>query len=114
VTSLVGGELLQTPQPLRFVGEAAPLRPGHEFWYRQAASPKRNGSARFRVETGDWARWYSGGVVNERLQLNEDTLWAGVPYDPVNPDARDALPECPAFRLAAGQYSGSREIGKSE
>src|SRR5205814_363946 len=26
-------------------------------------------------------------------QLNEDTLWAGRPYDPVNPEAKDALPE---------------------
>ena len=34
-----------------------------------------------------------GGIVHERLQLNEDTLWAGRPYDPVNPDAKDALPE---------------------
>ena len=34
-----------------------------------------------------------GGVVHERLQLNEDTLWAGRPYDPVNPDAKAALPE---------------------
>jgi hypothetical protein len=32
-----------------------------------------------------------GGVVHERLPLNEDTLWAGRPYDPVNPEARDAL-----------------------
>src|SRR5207244_3842752 len=30
---------------------------------------------------------------HERLQLNEDTLWAGRPYDPVNPDAKAALPE---------------------
>jgi alpha-L-fucosidase 2 len=45
-----------------------------------------------------------GGVVNERLQLNEDTLWAGAPYDPVNPDAREALPEVRRL-LAAGQYS---------
>ena len=34
-----------------------------------------------------------GGVVNERLQLNENTLWAGRPYDPVNPEAKAALPE---------------------
>src|SRR5512143_957551 len=26
-----------------------------------------------------------GGVGEERLQLNEGTLWAGGPYDPVNP-----------------------------
>jgi alpha-L-fucosidase 2 len=34
-----------------------------------------------------------GRIANERIQLNEDTLWAGSPYDPVNPDAKDALPE---------------------
>jgi alpha-L-fucosidase 2 len=44
-----------------------------------------------------------GGVVHERLQLNEDTLWAGRPYDPVNPEARNALPEVRRL-LAAGQY----------
>ena len=34
-----------------------------------------------------------GGLENERLQLNEDTLWAGGPYNPVNPGALAALPE---------------------
>jgi alpha-L-fucosidase 2 len=33
-----------------------------------------------------------GGTGNERLQLNEGTLWAGGPYDPVNPAAKDAIP----------------------
>ena len=34
-----------------------------------------------------------GQTENERIQLNEGTLWAGGPYNPVNPDARTALPE---------------------
>lgn len=34
-----------------------------------------------------------GGVTQERLQLNEGTLWAGGPYDPVNPEAKEALPQ---------------------
>ena len=34
-----------------------------------------------------------GGVNVERLQLNEGTLWAGGPYDPVNPEAKAALPQ---------------------
>ena len=34
-----------------------------------------------------------GGVTQERLQLNEGTLWAGGPYDPVNPQAKEALPQ---------------------
>ena len=33
-----------------------------------------------------------GGVRQERLQLNEDTLWAGSPYDPNNPEAAANLP----------------------
>ena len=33
-----------------------------------------------------------GGVSQERIQLNEDTLWAGSPYDPVNPEAAANLP----------------------
>lgn len=33
-----------------------------------------------------------GGPGTERLQLNEDTLWSGGPYDPVNPLAAAALP----------------------
>ncbi|WP_428028136.1 glycoside hydrolase family 95 protein [Altererythrobacter sp.] len=32
-----------------------------------------------------------GGVLQERIQLNEDTLWAGSPYDPNNPDAAENL-----------------------
>jgi alpha-L-fucosidase 2 len=34
-----------------------------------------------------------GGIDNERLQLNEGTLWAGGPYDPANPGGKKALPE---------------------
>ena len=34
-----------------------------------------------------------GGLNQERLQLNEGTLWAGGPYDPVNPEAKEALPQ---------------------
>lgn len=34
-----------------------------------------------------------GGSHLERLQLNEGALWAGGPYDPVNPEAKEALPQ---------------------
>lgn len=34
-----------------------------------------------------------GGTAHECLQLNEDTLYAGGPYDPNNPAALKALPE---------------------
>lgn len=34
-----------------------------------------------------------GGPEVDRLQLNEDTIWAGGPYDPTHDDAWAALPE---------------------
>ena len=44
-----------------------------------------------------------GAVDQERLQLNEGTLWAGGPYDPSSPEALQALPE--ARRLIfAGKF----------
>jgi alpha-L-fucosidase 2 len=33
-----------------------------------------------------------GGISSERLQLNEDSFFSGGPYNPVNPQAREALP----------------------
>ena len=50
-----------------------------------------------------------GGIQDERFQLNEDTLWAGGPYDPNNPEALENLPE--ARRLIfAGQYREAHEL----
>ena len=50
-----------------------------------------------------------GGVEQERLQLNEDTLWAGGPYDPVKPGAKDALSEIRRL-IAAGDYAGAQKL----
>ncbi|GAB2609940.1 glycoside hydrolase family 95 protein [Pseudactinotalea suaedae] len=44
-----------------------------------------------------------GGAATERLQLNEDTLWSGGPYDPINPAAAEALPRVRDL-LAQGRY----------
>jgi alpha-L-fucosidase 2 len=45
------------------------------------------------VGNGRLSAMVFGGASQERLQLNEGTLWAGGPYDPVNPEAKEALPE---------------------
>src|SRR5512136_308999 len=45
------------------------------------------------VGNGRLSAMVFGGVNQERLQLNEGTLWAGGPYDPVNPEAKEALPQ---------------------
>jgi alpha-L-fucosidase 2 len=60
------------------------------LWYRQPAAKWVEALA---VGNGRIGAMVFGGINRERLQLNEDTLWAGGPYDPVNPQAREALPE---------------------
>lgn len=60
------------------------------LWYRQ---PARQWVEALPVGNGRLGAMVFGGVTEERLQLNEDTLWAGGPYDPVNPEAKDALPQ---------------------
>ena len=50
-----------------------------------------------------------GGVATEQIQLNEDTLYAGSPYDPNNPEALKALPE--ARRLIfEGKYKEAHDL----
>ena len=51
----------------------------------------------------------AGGINLERIQLNEDTLWAGGPYDPANPDAREALPKIRQL-LADGRYADAQAL----
>src|SRR5512133_2652608 len=50
-----------------------------------------------------------GGVERERLQLNEDTLWAGGPYDPANTNALAALPEVRQL-IFEGKYNEADKL----
>lgn len=60
------------------------------LWYRQ---PATTWTEALPVGNGRLGAMVFGGTAQERLQLNEATLWAGQPYDPVNPMAKDALPK---------------------
>ena len=51
-----------------------------------------------------------GGVVHERLQLNEDTLWAGRPYDPVNPEAKDGASRGQTPPCGQGLYRDAAQL----
>lgn len=68
---------------------AAGTVPANTLWYEAPASAWTEA---LPVGNGRIGAMVFGGVARERLQLNEDTLWAGGPYDPVNPKAKEALP----------------------
>ena len=50
-----------------------------------------------------------GGIDNERIQLNEDTLWAGGPYTPANQAGKDALPEIQKL-IFEGKYKEAHNL----
>jgi len=54
-----------------------------------------------------------GRVAQERLQLNEDTLWSGAPYTPDNPDALAAIPEVRRL-IASGRYKEATELSSAK
>ena len=81
---------------------AHPLR----LWYRQ---PAMKWVEALPLGNGRLGAMVFGGVNREQLQLNEDTLWGGGPYDPSNPDAAAALPEVRRL-IFAGEYRAAQDL----
>jgi len=71
-------------------GNSSPPSEPLSLWYREPAVKWEEALA---LGNGRIGAMVFGRVNREQIQLNEDTLWAGGPYDPVNPQAREALPE---------------------
>ncbi len=62
----------------------------HVLWYTRPAGVWEEA---LPIGNGSLGAMIFGGVADERLQLNEDTLWDGYPLDPNNPESAIALPE---------------------
>ena len=60
------------------------------LWYRR---PAREWLEALPLGNGRLGAMVFGGVETERLQLNEDTVWAGGPHSYDNPEGLAALPE---------------------
>jgi len=90
---------------------AQPVRPADEdrLWYDK---PAAGWTAALPIGNGRLGAMVFGRVGQERLQLNESTLWAGAPYDPDNPEALAALPQVRAL-LAAGKYREATDMASA-
>ncbi len=71
-------------------GEIGQVLPHHALWYRQ---PAKVWEEALPIGNGRLGAMIFGGVTDERLQLNEDSLWDGYQLDASNPNALKALPD---------------------
>ena len=76
------------------------------LWYEKPASQWVEA---LPIGNGRLGAMVFGGAANERLQLNEDTLYAGGPYDPNNQEALQALPEARKL-IFEGRYKEANDL----
>ena len=89
-----------------FTGQSEPPAEPLTLWYRR---PARQWVEALPVGNGRLGAMIYGGIVNELLQLNEDTLYGGGPYDPNNPESLAALPEVRRL-VFEGSYSDAHKL----
>lgn len=80
-----------------------------KLWYRQ---PAREWVEALPVGNGRLGAMVFGDVFEERIQLNEDTLWSGAPKDWNNPRAKDLLPLI-RQQIFAGDYPAANKTAQA-
>ena len=76
------------------------------LWYDR---PANEWTDALPIGNGRLGAMIFGGAAIEQLQLNEDTLYGGAPYDPNNPHALAALPEAQRL-IFAGKYKEAHDL----
>ena len=79
------------------------------LWYAQ---PAKQWVEALPIGNGRLGAMVFGGIDKERIQLNEDTLSSGGPYDPTNPNALAALPEARRLIFAGDFNEANKLIGE--
>ena len=93
-------------EDITFTGAApAPGKP-LTLWYRRPASRWTEAGI---IGNGRLGGMVWGGVKQEHIDLNEDTLWSGEPYDNLNTNGFKSLPDIRAL-LLAGKNSEAQSL----
>src|SRR3954468_18736617 len=98
-----------------FSGVAVPVSAAEaldspRLWYSQ---PARAWTEALPVGNGRLGAMVFGGVPEERLQLNEDTVYAGGPHHNNIPGAGEAMPEI-RRRIFAGDFTGAAKLAEEK
>jgi alpha-L-fucosidase 2 len=83
-----------------------PSWPEMNWWYGRPASVF---SEAFPLSNGRLAAMVHGRLEDELISLNEESLWSGSPYNPVNPKGKAALPEIRRL-LLEGRYVEAQQL----
>jgi len=89
---------------------AEPPAAANLLWYRQ---PANEWVEALPIGNGRIGAMIFGGIGRERLQLNDDTLYGGGPYDPSSPDALAALPQVRAL-IRDGRYKEAQALAQEK
>ena len=82
----------------------------HQLWYRQSAATWNEA---LPVGNGRIGAMLFGGAADARIQINEDTLWTGMPMRYENPNAHQALKKARALSLQ-GDQKGAQDVLEQE
>lgn len=102
----------QTPlrSPLQMDSSGGGPASALALWYRR---PAREWVEALPVGNGRLGAMVFGTVPEERLQLNEDTIWGGGPYDSANPAAPETYRKARELIFAGKQQEAEELIRQS-
>ena len=84
-------------------------RTDYKIWF---TCPAEDWNEALPVGNGRLGAMVFGGIENERLQLNEETVWTGQPRWDANPEALRTLPEVRKL-LFQGKYAEAEKLAQS-
>ncbi len=80
----------------------------HILWYRR---PAEAWTEALPLGNGRLGAMVFGGIAHEDLQINEETLWSGGPYEPINADALPHLAEVRQL-IFDGRYAEAEALAE--
>ncbi|WP_158989396.1 glycoside hydrolase N-terminal domain-containing protein [Mucilaginibacter sp. L196] len=81
-----------------------------KLWYNK---PAANWNEALPIGNGRLAAMVFGTTGIERIQLNEETVWAGGPHNNVNPDVKTVIPELRKL-IAEKQFVEAQRLANSK
>lgn len=82
----------------------------YELWYNK---PAKNWNEALPIGNGFIGGMVFGNIQNERIQLNESTIWGGGPNNTIDSNAKPYISQVRAL-LAAKKYADAQELANSK